>query len=101
MSDGVTPKGYWVVHITVTDPDNYPLYLAGAKIPFEKFGARFLTRGGRFEVAEGSSRQRHVVIEFETYEKALACYQSREYQEAAKLRQACGETDLVIVEGYQ
>jgi uncharacterized protein (DUF1330 family) len=93
--------GYWIVHITVADADNYPQYLAANKIPFEKFGAEFLVRGGQFELIEGTSRERHVVVRFETYEKALACYHSPEYQKAAKLRQAFAETDLVIVKGCE
>ena len=40
-------KGYWVVHVTVTDPDNYPKYIAADAAAFEKYDARFLVRGGR------------------------------------------------------
>ena len=92
-------KGYWVAHVTVTDPDNYPKYIAADAAAFEKYGARFLVRGGRFEAPEGAARERHVVIEFDSYEQALACYHSPEYAEAARLRQAYADSDLVIVEG--
>lgn len=101
MAKSNPAKGYWVVHISVTDAPNYPRYLAAAKIAFEKFGAEFLVRGGACEVLEGTSRDRHVVIAFETYEKALACYHSDEYRPAAELRQRFAETDLVVVEGYE
>ena len=92
-------KGYWIVHITVTDPDNYPKYLAADAAAFAKYEAKFLVRGGAFEAPEGPVRSRHVVIEFDSYQQALACYRSPEYQAAAKLRQAYAESDLVIVEG--
>ncbi len=92
-------KGYWVAHVTVTDPENYPRYVAANAAAFEKYGARFLVRGGRFEAPEGAAHERHVVIEFDSYEQALACYHSPEYAEAARLRQAYAESDLVIVEG--
>ena len=92
-------KGYWVAHVTVTDPDNYPKYVAANATAFEKYGARFLVRGGRFEAPEGAARERHVVIEFDSYEQALACYHSPEYAEAARLREAYADSDLVIVEG--
>ena len=92
-------KGYWIAHVTVTDPEGYQKYIAANAAPFAKYGARFLVRGGRHEVLDGSSRERHVVIEFESYEQALACHRSPEYQAAEKLRQAYAETDLVIVEG--
>lgn len=92
-------KGYWIVHITVTDPENYPKYIAADAAAFEKFDARFLVRGGRYEAVEGPARERHVVIEFASFERALACYRSEDYQAAAKLRQAYAESELVIVEG--
>lgn len=93
-------KGYWIVHVTVTDAENYPQYLAADAIAFEKYEARFLVRGGQCEGPEGPIRERHVVIEFESYEQALACYNSPEYQAAAKLRQAFSDSEIVIVEGH-
>ena len=92
-------KGYWVVHITVTDPENYPSYIKADAAAFEKFDAKFLVRGGRYDAVEGPARERHVVIEFESYEKALECYHSPEYQAAAKLRQAYADSEVLIVEG--
>ena len=93
------PKGYWIVHITITDPENYPRYLAVAKVAFDKYGARFPVRGGRYFAPEGPARQRHVVVEFDSYEVALACFDSPEYREAVKLRRAYTDSDIVIVEG--
>ncbi len=93
------PKGYWIVHIDVNDAENYPQYLAADAVAFEKYDAKFLVRGGQHEAPEGPARSRHVVIEFESYAQALACYRSPEYQAAAKLRQAFADSDVVIVEG--
>jgi uncharacterized protein (DUF1330 family) len=59
-----------------------------------------LVRGGSFEVLEGSSRQKTVVLEFPSYQAALACYQSPEYQSALSLRLDIAICDLVIIEGY-
>jgi uncharacterized protein (DUF1330 family) len=92
-------KGYWIVHISVTDPANYPKYIAADALAFANFNARFLVRGGRYEAVEGPARQRHVIIEFESYEAALACYRSSEYQAAAKLRRAYAESEVLVVEG--
>ena len=64
-------KGYWILHVDVTDPDNYPKYLAADAAAFEKYGAKFLVRGGRCTGPEGPVRSRHVVIEFDSYDKAL------------------------------
>jgi uncharacterized protein (DUF1330 family) len=92
-------KGYWLFQTTVTDPETYKQYVARDGAAFAKYGARFLVRGGQFVVAEGASRQRHVVIEFASYEAAQACFHSPEYQEASAFRRAGALTDLVIVEG--
>jgi uncharacterized protein (DUF1330 family) len=93
-------KGYWLGHVDVTDPEGYKPYQTANAVAFGKFGARFLVRGGRSEIAEGAVRSRSVVIEFPSYEAALACYRSPDYQAAKALRQGKGELDLVVIEGY-
>ena len=55
--------------------------------------------GGRFESLCGEARERHVVIEFESYDAALACYNSPEYREAQKLQAASSENDIIVIEG--
>ena len=94
-------KGYWIVHVTVTDADNYPQYVAADTPVLDSYGARFLVRGGQSTAPEGPMRERHVVIEFDSYEQALACYHSPEYQAAAKLRQTYSDSEIVIVEGQE
>jgi uncharacterized protein (DUF1330 family) len=94
------PKGYWIVHIDVRDPEVYQLYVKANGAAFAKYGARFLVRGGKNLVTRGKASERNVVIEFRDYETAVACHDSEEYREAAKLRDAASDTDLVIVEGY-
>ena len=59
-----------------------------------------MVRGGKYEGVEGQSRSRNVVIEFDSYAAAVACYRSPEYQANLKIRQANAMTDLIIVEGY-
>jgi len=93
-------KGYWIVHIDVTDAAGYKPYMVACQAPFGRFGARYLVRGGKREIPEGHSRSRTVVVEFPSYEAALACYASDEYQAAKRLRDGKAEFDLVVVEGY-
>ena len=93
------PKGYWIAHVTVKDPEGYKAYLAANAEPIRCFGGRFLVRAGRYETRKGLERQRHVVIEFPSFEAAKACYDCPEYQAAAKIRDAHADVDLVIVEG--
>lgn len=94
-------KGYWISRVTVNDPERYKDYLEAGGKAFAKYGARFLARGGRHENLEGAGRARNILIEFDDYETALACYRSSEYQAAQKIREECADADLVIVEGAQ
>jgi len=95
------PKGYWVVRVDVTDQEGYGNYVAANAEAFARFGARFLVRGGNFETLEGASRSRNVVIEFPSYDAALACYRSPEYAAARAHRSHAGVVDLIVIEGYE
>jgi uncharacterized protein (DUF1330 family) len=92
-------KGYWIVRVSVTNPEGYPDYLQAARPAFEKYGARFVVRGGQYECMEGTARERNVVVEFADLATAHACYQSPEYQAAKAVRQRHAEADFVIIEG--
>jgi uncharacterized protein (DUF1330 family) len=95
------PKGYWIVRVDITDPEKYKAYIAANAEPLGKHGARFLVRGGKFENPEGASRTRNAVIEFPTYQAALDCWRSPEYQRAIDLRKSVSTADLIIIEGYE
>jgi uncharacterized protein (DUF1330 family) len=92
-------KGFWIVHIDVTDAAGYKPYQDAASAAFSVFGARYLVRGGRFEVMEGRARSRCVVVEFPGYDAALACYRSPQYRKAIEARAGKAEFDMVIIEG--
>jgi uncharacterized protein (DUF1330 family) len=96
----VVPKGYWIANVDVTDPEGYKTYVAANAEAFHKFGAKFLTRGGKSETFEGKLRSRIVVIEFPSYEAAVSCYRSPEYGKARKLREGKSTADIVAIEGY-
>ena len=72
-------KGYWIVQVDVPDAEAYKPYLVANQVPFGKFGARYLVRGGRRDIMEGRARDRIVVLEFPSFEAALACYRSPDY----------------------
>jgi uncharacterized protein (DUF1330 family) len=92
-------KGYWIGHITLTNPEKYEEYKAANALAFDKFGGRFIVRAGQFECVAGKARERHVVIEFDTYELALECHESAEYKAASELRDTYSENDIIIIEG--
>ncbi|MFC5302904.1 DUF1330 domain-containing protein [Azospira restricta] len=93
-------KGYWIARVDITDMEKYKDYIAANAAAFSKYGARFLVRSGRSETPEGTSRARNVVIEFPSYQAALDCWHSPEYQHAITLRKDVSTIDLVIIEGY-
>jgi len=95
------PKGYWIVRVDITDPTKYKTYVEANAEPLRKYGARFLARAGQFDNPEGTSRARNAVIEFPSYQAALDCWKSPEYQQAIKLRLPVSTLDLVIIEGYE
>lgn len=94
------PKGYWIAHVTIDDPQIYETYKAANAAVFAQYGAKFLVRGGGQDVREGATRGRTVVIEFPSLEAATACYDSNAYQAAKALRDPISQGDMMIVEGY-
>jgi uncharacterized protein (DUF1330 family) len=93
-------KGYWIAHLDVSDPEGYKPYTIANQTAFGKFGAQYLVRAGRCEVVEGQQRSRTVVMEFPSYDAALACYCSPEYEAAKALREGKAVADLVVIEGH-
>ena len=93
------PKGYWIGRLDVSDPEAFKAYQAANAAPLKAFGARFLARGGKCECVEGAKRSRNVIVEFPSYEAAVACYNSPEYQEALKVRLANSKGRVLLVEG--
>src|SRR3954468_19934961 len=94
------PKAYWIGRVDVRNPEEYKAYMTAKDVQLQKFGGKFLVRGGQFENPEGSSRSRNVVLEFKDYATALACYNSPEYQHAITLRTPHSVGDILIIEGY-
>ena len=94
-------KGYWLGRLTVTDPSAYGEYRRRNESIFAKFGARFIVRGGKAEAAIGPKRQHNVVLEFESYDGAVACFRSPEYQHAQQFLVKGCDVDVVICEGYE
>ena len=92
-------KGYIIAHITVTDPEAYKEYVVKDTPILEGLGGRFIVRGGASEVMEGESHDRHVVIEFPSYEAAKAAYNGPAYQEVMQIRHRTAESVIIVVEG--
>jgi uncharacterized protein (DUF1330 family) len=90
------PKGYWVtVYRSISDPQKLAAY-APAIAPF---GGRYLARGTAAAAFEAGQKERIVMSEFPSVEKAIAAYESPAYQNALKALDNGAVRDIRIVEG--
>ena len=86
--------------IEVTDPEGYAAYRAGVPASIERFGGRFLVRGGEPTVLEGArTPRRQVLLEFPDMAALRAWYDSPEYVRLREMRQRCSTGDLIAIEG--
>ena len=92
-------KAYWVVRGHILNPEEYGKYINLAGPVVKKYQGTFLSRGGRQEEKEGSGYERTVLIEFNSFEEALFCYNSDEYQEAMKIGNGEFNRHIQIIEG--
>lgn len=90
---------YWIAQVTIHDLQQYQSYMQLAPQAFEKYGAKFLARGGDSCSLEGKPYQRLVVIEFADMATAQACYHSAEYRAARQAREGSAEVLISLVEG--
>jgi uncharacterized protein (DUF1330 family) len=92
---------YWVARSRIDDPVQYQKYTDLVPAIIARHGGKVLARGGKFRIMEGPDTfRRFIVIEFPTFEQAVACFESQEYQEAAAHRKNGGSVvENVIVDG--
>ena len=92
---------YVVVEIEVADPETYEEYKRKAPPSIEHYGGRYIIRGGKTEVLEGTwSPKRFVMLEFDSLQHAKEWWSSPEYAEAKALRQRSARTQMFVVEGH-
>jgi len=93
-------KGYWLARLDINDRETFAEYRMRNAAPIAKFGGRFIVKGGRAETLLGPRSGENVIIEFDDYAQATACFHSAEYQAAAEyLKRSCSVIEFVIVEG--
>ena len=95
-------KGYWVARVNIDDTGAFKDYASRAKLAIEKYGGKYVTRGGKFFIIEGKHDfKRNVIVEFPSVKKAEDCYNSPEYQKAKSYRIGKADFNAIIIEGYQ
>jgi len=94
-------EGYWVIaYRSISDESALKAYAKLAMPALEPFGARFLTMSStKAQPHEAGLQQRAVIAEFDSYETALAAYESEPYKKALQALGSGAERDFRIVEG--
>ena len=94
------PKGYVIAEIQVTNADGYKEYSGQVPATLEKYGGRFLVRGGATQVLEGEwPQRRRVILEFPSVDAARKWFDSPEYEKPKTLRRANSDGRLLLIEG--
>jgi uncharacterized protein (DUF1330 family) len=92
---------YIVARVDVQDWDKYREYMRHTPRIIQRFGGRFIARGGEMTTLEGPAETlRLVLIEFPSMEQAKAFYNSPEYKRTKKLREGGGSAQFVAIDGY-
>jgi uncharacterized protein (DUF1330 family) len=91
---------YVLAQIDVHDPDQFERYREKVPATIERYGGRYVVRGGEVTELEGTlPAPRLVIIEFANRDAAKAWYLSPEYQEILPMRLNAAKGTAVIVDG--
>ena len=94
------PKGYMLsAHRSEGDPVKRAAYLKTAVSALEAAGGKFLAKGGKVQARENGIAGRTILIEFASYEAAIAAYESEDYQEAIRALDGGADRDIRLFEG--
>ncbi len=91
---------YLIARVQVTEWEQYREYMKATPAAIEKYGGRFVVRGGEVITLEGPRETgRVVIIEFPSLDQAKAFYHSEEYARAKKLREGAATGQFLAIEG--
>ena len=94
-------KGYWItLYKKINNSENLKRYSEIVTPIIRNFGGKPLVRGGEYSCLEGDEFPRTVVWEFPSYEKAIECHDSKEYQAGWAIAKDTTERNLQIVKGF-
>tara|TARA_B100000925_G_C21574789_1_gene289453 strand:- start:28 stop:327 length:300 start_codon:yes stop_codon:yes gene_type:complete len=94
-------KGYWIsLYFQISNQENLKKYAETVTPIIKSFGGKPLVRGGKHETYDGDNFVRTVIWEFPSYEKAVECHNSKEYQAGWSLAKDTTKRHMQIVEGF-
>ena len=94
-------KAYWIaLYKKIDNRKDLKDYSIKVTPVIKSFGGKPLVRGGEYKRLEGEDFPRTVIWEFPDYESAIACHNSKEYQEGWPLAKNTTERNLQIIQGF-
>ena len=91
--------GYWIIRGNPRDAAALEEYAAKFKPLGEKYDVSIVAGKQRSKTVEGPEYGRNLVIRFDSYDAALACYEDPDYQALLPLVERAQQRELVILEG--
>jgi uncharacterized protein (DUF1330 family) len=96
------PKAYWVTcYRSISDPKKVEAYAKLAPLATTPFGARYIARGTAGVAFEAGQKERLVISEFPSLEKAVAAYNSPAYKKALEALGDGAVRDIRIIEAAE
>ena len=94
-------KGYWIsLYLKIDNTENLKKYAETVTPIIKSFGGKPLVRGGKYETFDGENFLRTVIWEFPSYDIAIECHNSKEYQAGWNLAKETTKRHMQIVEGF-
>lgn len=91
---------YLIANVHFTNAEKAQEYGRQVSSTVEKYGGRYLARGGQVDVAEGDWQPGYVtIVEFPSLEQAKRWYDSDEYRQIKPLRVEHAQSQLIFVDG--
>ena len=93
-------SAYVIVEIDIVGRAGYEEYKKRAGATVEKYGGKFIVRGGAVETLEGNWKpNRIVVLKFDSVQRAKEWLNCEEYREPRNMRHRTARTKMIVVEG--
>ena len=94
-------KSYWIsLYKKIDSEENLKKYAEIVTPIIKSFGGIPLVRGGKYQTFDGDDFVRTVIWEFPSYEKAIQCLESKEYQAGWKIAKETTVRHMQIIEGF-
>ena len=94
-------KGYWIsLYFKIENEEKLKRYAETVTPIIKSFGGVPLIRGGKHKTHDGDDFIRSVVWEFPSYDKAVECHKSKEYQDGWRLAKNTTLRHMQIIEGF-